>query len=640
MIEFFRTRVKDSFVFKIFLGLLMASFGIWGVGDFMSGSRLTPGTAIKVGQTEIRTSAVQRQFNRELEQFRKAMNGQTIPEEIMKRSVMSTTLQEMTKAAVLDEAANKVGLHISQDQLREAVFQQKPFLVDGKFNRMQFEQLLANNDLTEAAYLKLFESDLRQLMLMQPVVVNAAAPQYLVDSLFQFRSETRVADTLLIPTASMAIQTVPKDEDLKAVYDKNVATFTSPEYRKLTVLTLSATDLVKPDSIDDDQAKAYYDENLARYRSAETKRIAQIVYDSKEKAEAARAQAATGDTLESLAAKTKTGPVIDLGELAANSPLVKMIGADAYKAPVNEISQPVQTPLGWHLLEVKSVTPESVKPFEAVKESVRTAIAIDKGNDAVYGASVQLEDALASGTPVAEIAKSVGGHIVQIASVDQEGKSANGIAVPNTIDPKGLIKTAFETPAGKDSKLMDLPNRDGYYVVHVDEVTPPTPKPLLDVRAQVAALWESEEKQKQAQALADKLAASAGPSTQFSGIEAQDKRASYAPLGPITRFGEGLDRKNVVDAKRVSPDVLEHLFKAKVGDVFVAPVQNGVLVARLKEVNPGVPVGAQAALQAQLEQSVRNDIGSNLMDQVSKAFADRYPAEVDQKSIDSMITTR
>ncbi len=42
----------------------------------------------------------------------------------------------------------------------------------------------------------------------------------------------------------------------------------------------------------------------------------------------------------------------------------------------------------------------------------------------------------------------------------------------------------------------------------------------------------------------------------------------------------------------------------------------------------------------QLTQSLRNDIGSNLMDQVAKAFADRFPAEVDQKSVDSLITTR
>ena len=140
--------------------------------------------------------------------------------------------------------------------------------------------------------------------------------------------------------------------------------------------------------------------------------------------------------------------------------------------------------------------------------------------------------------------------------------------------------------------------------------------------------------------LAEKLVAGIGPSTPLSAIEAQDKRASYAPLGPVTRFGEGLERQHVIDAKRVSPDVLDHLFKAKTGEVFAAPVQDGMLIARLKEVNAAAPVGQQAQVQAQLAETLRNDIGNNLMDQVSKAFADRYPVEVDQKSIDSMITGR
>jgi len=308
---------------------------------------------------------------------------------------------------------------------------------------------------------------------------------------------------------------------------------------------------------------------------------------------------------------------------------------------VNDISQPVETPLGWHLLQIKSIAPESTKPFDAVKEEIRVAIAVDKGADAVYDASVQIEDGLAAGTPLADIAKSVGGQITTIAAVDQSGKAPNGLEVPNNIDPKNLLNAAFETAAGKDSRLMDLPSRDGYYVVHVDEVTPPTPKPILDVRAKVVAIWEKEEKQKLARELAEKVAAGAlGPTSQLSRLEASDARLSYAPLGPITRFGEGLDRRNIVDTKRLSTEVLDNMFKSKPGEMFVAEVQDGFLVARLKEVVTATPTGDQAAFQKQLSESLRNDIGSNLLDQVSKAFAERFPAEIDQPSIDNMIATR
>ncbi len=70
---------------------------------------------------------------------------------------------------------------------------------------MMFEQILAQNDLTESAFLRMFASDLQKVALMQPVIVNAGAPKYLVDSLFQYRNETRVADTLLIPTTAISL---------------------------------------------------------------------------------------------------------------------------------------------------------------------------------------------------------------------------------------------------------------------------------------------------------------------------------------------------------------------------------------------------------------------------------------------------
>ena len=114
-------------------------------------------------------------------------------------------------------------------------------------------------------------------------------------------------------------------------------------------------------------------------------------------ADAARALAAPGDTLEQLAQKAKAGLVIDLGDLTADSPLAKSLAA-AFVLPPHEISQPTQTELGWHLFEVTALTPETVQAFETVKDKVRDALAQEKAVDAMYDASVQLEDQVAAGT--------------------------------------------------------------------------------------------------------------------------------------------------------------------------------------------------------------------------------------------------
>ncbi len=620
MLEYFRTNVKDSYIFKGFLVLLAASFGIWGVGDFMGPSALAPGVVMKAGEAELKTELVRRRYLREMDRFREAMGGRMVLDDLVRRSVMSSMMKEMTDMATLDAAARDVGVQPTRDQLL-------------------FDQTLSQNQYTESAYVELSELDLRRALLLQPVTVNSVAPTYLVNSLFAYRNETRAADTLLVPTSAMSIDKVPTDEDLKAVYDKNVAAFTAPEYRKLTVLVLSSNDIVKPENIADETVKAYYDENAGRYNAPETRRIAHLLFNNQEEAAAARAQAAPGDTLEALAAKIKASAPIDLGELTASSALGKTI-APAFQAPANEITQPVQTTLGWHLFEIKSITPEAIKDFDAVKEEIRKTIAADKGADAVYDASVQMEDALASGTPPAEVAKAVGARIVSIPSITAQGEDNLGMEVMNPIDPQNLVTIAFSTPVGKDSKLIDLPSRDGYYVVHVDEITSPTPKPLADVRADVAKMWETTERFAQAQALADKLAAGIGPSSQMSALETKDKKVSFAALGPLTRFGEGLTPAHIIDSTRVSPQLLEKLFVAKTGDVVVAPVATGVVVARLTDIKINQPTGSLATAQQALGDSVRADISSNLVDQMMRAFNARYPVQVDQAQLDAILASR
>ena len=635
MLEFFRSNIKNSIFFKIFLGIMALSFGIWGVGDFMGTSSLSPGVVMKAGDAEVRTDLFQRRFQRELDQFRQAMGGRAMDDAVMKKAVIANLMQTFTQATVIDAAARNMGLVISPEQMREDTVGNDAFKENGRFSQLQFQRVLSESGLNESTYLQLTASDLRNKLLLDPVAFNATAPQTLVGGLFVYRNETRTADTLLIPTDAIELQKTPSDDELKAVYDKNIAAYTAPEYRKLTVLVLSAADLVKPESVDEADVKKYYDDNTQRYRAPETRHLVQLVFDSKEKADAARAGAAAGDTLETIAAKAKAAAPIDLGELAATSPLSKQLAA-AFTAQAKEITQPIQSPLGWHLVEVKSITPEAIKTYDMVKDEVRKTLALDKGNDAVYDASTHMEDALASGAVPDEVAKTVGARLIKIETMDQQGQDKDGKPLTDIVDPQNFAFTAFQTPAGRDSRLMDMPSRDGYYIVHVDAVIPPTPKPLLDVRPLVANLWQTQERQKVAQEQAEALAKDVDASVQLASLEKKAKGAIAAPLGPVTRFGDGLDPQHVIDAKRVSPQFLDKLFAAKVGDVVVAPVATGMIIARLNDVQVPKPAGALANSQQELTNILREQIATDLMSQVTKAYMQQIKLEVDQPTINSL----
>jgi peptidyl-prolyl cis-trans isomerase D len=328
--------------------------------------------------------------------------------------------------------------------------------------------------------------------------------------------------------------------------------------------------------------------------------------------------------------------VIDLGDQQADSPLAKTIAA-AFVLPPNEISQPIQTELGWHLFEVTSLTPETVQAYDTVKDKVRDAVAQEKAVDAMYDASVQLEDQVAAGAPFPEVAKNVNAKLLTIDAIDHDGKDAKGADVADLPDRASFIKTAFATASGSDSGLKELANRQGYYVLKVDAVTPPKPKPFADVRGDVVAMWDKQARQNEAQALADKLLDQVKANAAMTALASQEKRASYAPLGPVTRFGEALQRGVLIPSELVSPEVLAHLFDAKVGEAFAAPVADGVVVARLKDIQTAQPTGDLAQGDAQLKSALQSSIASDLMEQLTHGFSSRYPVEVNNKVVDDMV---
>lgn len=639
MFDQIRAAVKDSILIKILLGALMVSFGIFGIGDFIGTGGLDPNIALKVGKREMNAIEFQRRYDTQHARFKESVGGQLPDNEAMRRSIMDALVQELTRSTLVEGAADDLGVVVTDEQLRNYVRKMDVFNDEtGNFSQRVFGEVLVQNNLTETAFLEMMRGEIRQRALLQPVALGAAAPGFLTDSLFTYRNEARSADTLLVPVSAVAVAEKPSDADLKALYDQNTASFMRPEFRKLSVMTMKATELVKPDSFAEDELKTYYDQNPGRFRTPEKRRVAQLVFDSQEEAEKVRALAAPGDTLADLAARAKIGAPIDLGEHTKDSIIGKSMGA-AYDLPLNEISPATQSDLGWHLFATTALTPAHETPFEEAQANIRKLLSEERGLDSLYRASTDVQDALAAGTPMTDIANNLGVPLVQMEAVDQSGKDPSGAQVPGIVDPQTFLMTAFSLPANGDSGLKDLPERDGYYVVKVESITPPAARPMEDVRAELTAMWLRDKALAEARKTADRVAAEAGASTDLSAMGTKDGKLSYASLAPVTRFGQPLDRFQTIDTGRLSGTMLAKLFSAKPGEVFTADTAQGVVVVRLKDIVSPQPIGPLALARNQIAGDLRNAVTGDIMDQMTAEFTHRYPVEVNNAVVDQIVKT-
>ncbi len=137
-----------------------------------------------------------------------------------------------------------------------------------------------------------------------------------------------------------------------------------------------------------------------------------------------------------------------------------------------QVSQPVQSPFGWHLFKVTKITPEAVVPLAVVHDDLAKDLALAGARDRLPNLATKLDDELAAGSSLADAAKAVGLEARSLPPVDAKGNDEGGHRPDGLPAWPEFLKVAFETPAGEPS-LLEETEAGGYFVLRVDEVRRP-----------------------------------------------------------------------------------------------------------------------------------------------------------------------
>ena len=629
MIQGLKEAIKESWILKGFLGVLMISFAVWGVGDAINPA-LDPNVVIKVDQVEVRAEELQRRFTREVEQLREALGPDFTAKQAADLGILDNLIAQLSQMASLDMAAREMGIQVPDETLRRSVTQQDMFKDEtGNFNRLTFETLMAQNNLTEQGFVDLLRGDITRDTMLSPVADSAGAPKAMVDALFRYRAEQRMADVLFIDDAILDIGEEPSEGALRNVYDENISSFTAPEYREISAVIIRPKDLVPPESITEEEIQAFYDANISQYRTLETRTVSQIIFSTQFEAEAAYNQRQDGESLSDLAERADLGAPIDLGELRANDDIGFDLSA-IFALDLQTISEPVQTDFGWHLFEVTARETGSVKALPVVREEIVEFIVQDRAIDEMYEATVYMEDQLAAGIPVKEVASAPGYTFAYFEAVDRDGRDVNGSRLSFPIEQERFLQLAFSTEEGIDSQLIET--EEYAYILRVEDIISPTPKPFDRVKDDVRQLWEQQARQTAAAEKATALLDEIGPSSDMAALAEQDEQLTFVKLGPVTRFGDSLRLDAIIPARYVSPEAMDRLFKVNVNGVIEARVGEGHIIARLIEIVPPSEVDL-ADSKKQVEDAVRSSIANDLVAVFSESITREFDVTLNHESI-------
>ena len=617
-----------TWVAKLLLILLVLSFAVWGISGQIFGG--LGSNVLQVGNTKVSILEYRLAYDRQLRLLSEQFGVPITREQAQAFGIDNQVLAQLIAGAVLDEQAREMRLGLSRDRLAALTAEDPAFHgPDGRFNRMQFEFVLRQIGMRPQDYLQSREQVAIRQQIVEAVSDGMTVPDAFLEALSLHSGETRTVAYLPLPRSLVEPVEPPSQAVLEAWFEENKSSYAAPEYRRISYIRLSPEDIVDPSSISEDDARSYYDRNRDRFTTAERRRIEQIVFADQDAAESALARIRGGESFEDIVtAEGKTMADVLLGTFERARIADPAVAEAAFSVDANEVSDVVAGSFGPILLRVTEITPENVRPFEEVADSIRSDLALDEANRLVPEVHDAYEDARAAGESMAEAAARQRLTVVTIDAIDRSGRTPEGTVLTDIPESNALLREAFEAEVGMENPPLNV-GSIGYVFYEVDDITPARDRTLDEVRDQVATDWTARE--------ADTLLAAKAEEHRVELHDGKPLSEIAAVLGLQSQTKRGLKR-DANDADLGDAGVAA-AFAVANGDtgVVAGPSEGTQIVFLVSEVFAPVDAGPDA-IPEETRQQLASSLADDLLDQLVARLQTQYSVTIDRNAVQQALS--
>lgn len=495
-----------SWVAKILLLLLVASFAVWGVsGQITSG--VGGNTVLTAGDTTVSADEYRLAYDRTFRGLQAQFGPSLTREQARLFGAEQQVLSQLAAGAVLDEQARVMRLGLTREGLAEVISEDAQNWGGGNFDRATLQLVLRQLGMTEEQYVSTLESVAVRQQLVDATVNGTQAPDVFLDALFAHRGESRDVSFIRIDESALPAIDPPSDAILNSYFADNSDNYRAPEYREIRYVRLTPEEIADPSSVAASTVRAEYDTNRARFGEAEQRTIQQIVFSDRPAAEEARQRLLAGESFEDVVAETgRTMADVTLGTLTRDAIADPAIAEAAFALGTeNEISPVIDGAFGPILVRATEIIEERVQPFEEVEEELRQDLAIVEANDILLNVHDGYEDARAGGQSMREAAAAQRLEVITIDAVDREGLDPEGNRISAPEEIQDLLRESFESDVLVENTPLAA-GRGGFLWYEVVDVTPDRDRTLDEVRDRVIADWIDEQEAEQLDTEAERIA--------------------------------------------------------------------------------------------------------------------------------------
>lgn len=627
MLEALRNSSK-SWVMKVILGALALTFVLFFGTDFGGGGVHGGGTSgatpvVEVGDTNYTAHQVQREFNEQIQRTAQFTGRQLDQQTAIQAGLLDQTIAQLVSRTLFDQAAQQLGVTTSLEAAATAIRALPQFQgPSGRFERAQFERFLLHNNQTEDQFVNQVRLDLLRTQYVDTIRNAAAAPAPLTDAIFKRRGERRVAELVIVPPRPDAQVGDPDEAQLISFYDANRDAFETPEFRIAAVASMDVETLAREMVIPEEELREEYEVRGNEFFQPERRDVSQATFLSREDAQRAVTLMQGGQTFAQAAEEVSGLPPVDLGTVRPSDVPVPELADAAFNLPANEISAPVESDLGWHLVRAQNIQPGRTIPFEEARAALRDELALQEARDAIFDVLNDVEDGLAGGASLEEVARDSNLTRARIEGVARSGHLRTEQADPDGAVTPELVARLFAIDATGITETIES-RGGGFTVVRLDEIVAPRIPSIDEIRASAISAWKADRIALLAEETATKIAERARGGESLETL-AGEFNARFERTPAFDRTGDG---------STISTELIATVFEANRGDVVAQPLSSGAAVAKLIDIEPAdMTDPAREEMSAVLTGQIAND----LVSQLSIALQAEIGVEIDRDALEDV----
>jgi len=461
-----------SWMIKVLLGGVAVTFISWGGYRFTSERS---GRVATVNGESITNEEYRQAYKRLVEQVRQSF-GNNLNEDLIKNlQLPKQAIDQLVNKILMRQEAAELDLRVSNQDLSQSIKSISAFQTAGVFDPRRYKSVLDRNNLSPEG----FEVNQRDVLLIEKLnnfITNSVkiSQQEALDWYKWNNAMVEIEFVLFEPERYTNISVTA--EEVQDYFERQKESYKTEPQLKVRYLKFEPQTYVSQVNVSADEIREYYDDHPAEFKNAKTVEARHIlikvdqdasteeVAQTREQIESILQKARAGQDFAALAKQYSQGPSKDKGGFLGaftRETMVKPFADKAFSMNADEISDPVRTPFGWHIIKVEKVNEATTTPYADAQDGIRKKMAEERSKLLAYDAAELIFDATFEGAQLETIA---GEHQLAIQTTDYFTRQGPKKGVPKKAE---FAKIAFDQPEDEVSEIQDF--GDGYYLLEIVE---------------------------------------------------------------------------------------------------------------------------------------------------------------------------